>query len=178
MITSHVRLGAYTLISAVNEESQPLEFYRAHAAYFGAFQETPTARETFLLAVGDERRFPALAVSITYQGQRAGAAPSALLAAETGMLFVGAGKTLYGFDLNAPRLLWSRIVDSGFGCWSRQGDLILMSAVTEVAAWNLQGAPLWTTHLEPSCTYRVDQGMIHLDVINQPSTFSLAHGIA
>ena len=53
---------------------------------------------------------------------------------------------------------------------------MLMAAELEFAAWDIHGAKLWTTFVEPPWTYRVEGDLVHLDVMGNMSSFPLAAG--
>ena len=56
------------------------------------------------------------------------------------------------------------------------GDIVIMSAELEVAAFSLAGLKLWTTFVEPPWTYRIDGDVIELDVMGKIRRFPLRGG--
>jgi hypothetical protein len=108
----------------------------------------------------------------------AGCYPGILLAPETSVLFLGAGERLLAYNLQGPDRLWEDQADTGFHVWQRHEDLVVMSAELELAAWDLQGVKRWSTFVEPPWEYRVDGGMVHLEVMGIPSSFPLMAGPA
>ncbi len=52
-----------------------------------------------------------------------------------GTLFVGVGERVLVYDLLAPRRLAEDGADTGFHGWEQHGDVVLMSAELELAAW-------------------------------------------
>lgn len=100
-----------------------------------------------------------------------------LLVTELGILFMGAGERLLAYDCsNTPRRLWMDQADTGFWSWSRYGDVVLMSAELEFAAWSIEGVKLWSTFVEPPWTYTVAQGKINLDVMGRHTSFLIEKG--
>jgi hypothetical protein len=80
----------------------------------------------------------------------------ALIVPETDRLFLGAGERLLCYDLVKPARLWEDSADCGFWFWSRWGDVVIMGAETELAAWNIDGQKLWTRFVDPPWEYRVE----------------------
>jgi hypothetical protein len=64
----------------------------------------------------------------------------------------------------------------GFWAWRRHGEVVLMSAEIELAAWTLVGVMIWTMSVEPPWTYEVADGMVRLDVMGTISSFPLESG--
>ena len=97
---------------------------------------------------------------------------------ETNLMLIGAGERLLAYDLEHPRQLWEDQAEMGFWGFQRYGDVIVMSAELELAAWTLQGRKLWTTFVEPPWTYEVQQGVIQVDVMGVLRRFDLHAGPA
>lgn len=98
---------------------------------------------------------PDLILSLGFEpGPKYGLHPGVLLVPETKRLFVGAGTTLLAYDLLYPRRLWEDAADFGFWSWKRHGNVVLMSAELELAAWDLEGEKLWSAPVEPPWDYR------------------------
>jgi hypothetical protein len=74
------------------------------------------------------------------------------------------------------RRLWEDVTDFGFWGWRRHGDIVLMSAETELAAWDVSGRKLWTTFVEPPWSYKVLSDRLDLDVMGQKSSFDVRTG--
>ena len=91
------------------------------------------------------------------------------------MLFVGAGERSLAYDLAYPARLWEDVVDY-FCRWARYGEVVIMEAELELAAWNLQGTKLWTTVVEPPWSYEVTDDVLGLDIMGVKSEFSLRRG--
>jgi hypothetical protein len=51
-----------------------------------------------------------------------------------------------------------------------------MSAVIELAAWDLEGRKLWTTFVEPPWEYAARAGVVALDVMGTNSEFPARTG--
>lgn len=107
---------------------------------------------------------------------RSGFMPGVALALETGVLFFGAGSKVWGFQLPTGKPLWQEDVPKGFLAWARHADVIVMSGELELAAWNLRGHKLWSTHVEPPWKYAVDGETVTLDVQGKPYEFALRRG--
>ena len=129
------------------------------------------------LAVGDPNRWPFLVVAQRcIPGEDATFHPGALLVPETKVLFVGGGERLLAYDLSTPSRLWMDTADTGFWGWQQSGDVVLMSAELEFAAWDTVGRKLWTTFVEPPWSYEVNNRRIVLDVMGKKSEFDLVGG--
>ena len=111
-----------------------------------------------------------------YPGPEAGFQPGVLIVPETNILFIGAGTRLLAYDLALAKRLWQDEANTGFWCWRRHADLILMSAELEFAAWGLKGEKLWSTFVEPPWTYSVANDTVVLDVMGQVSRFPTRQG--
>ena len=109
-------------------------------------------------------------------GPSSGFHPGIALILETNILFLGAGCVVQAFDLNTPKKLWQDTADTGFWGWARYGNIVLMSAELELAAWDTQGRKLWTTFVEPPWSYRVLNDVVHLDAMGALSSFDILKG--
>lgn len=56
------------------------------------------------------------------------------------------------------------------------GDVVVMSAELELAAWTVTGHKLWTAFVEPPWDYSVEDDQILLDVMGRRSRFGILHG--
>lgn len=99
-----------------------------------------------------------------------------LLVPETHLLFVGIHESVLAYDLRAPTRLWSDTADTGFHEWRRYGQVVLMAAELEMAAWDIQGRKLWSAFVEPPYDYTIVEDTLHLTVMGVSSTFPLARG--
>jgi len=61
--------------------------------------------------------------------------------------------------------------DVGFLSWRQHGDVILMSAELELAAWTTDGTKLWRTFVEPPWSYAMVDDDVHLDVMGERTRF-------
>lgn len=120
--------------------------------------------------------WPFLVVAQGFYPVGAGFEPGLLLDPERHRLFIGAGERIVAYDLCGPRRLWVDAADTGFWGWAQHGDVIVMSAELELAAWTAEGEKLWTTFVEPPWTYRVEGPMVLLDVMGQLRSFPLRGG--
>jgi hypothetical protein len=129
------------------------------------------------LAVGRPNQWPFLVIAQRcIPGEDATFHPGALLVPETNILFVGGGERLLAYHLAAPCRLWTDTANTGFWGWDRCGDVVLMSAELEFAAWDTHGRKLWTTFVEPPWSYGTNEGKILLEVMGNRSTFDLSAG--
>ena len=119
--------------------------------------------------------WPFLCVAQRYC-REGGGNPGVLLLPETDILLIGAGERLLAYDLHGPTRLWEDHADTGFHEWQRHGDVVVMSAELELAAWDLRGVKRWSTFVEPPWAYRVEGGMVYLDVMGTVSSFPLLAG--
>lgn len=155
----------------------PLIFdrYVEHARLVERF--TLETRSVCCLTVGRAREpWPFLVVAQGFFPSGGGFNPGFLLAAETQRLFLGAGERLVAYDLMLPRRLWTDTAESGFWGWEQHGDVILMAAELELAAWTSAGEKLWTMFVEPPWGYVVENGSVLLDVMGRKSQFSIRAG--
>ena len=102
--------------------------------------------------------------------------PSALFVEETNVLFYGAGERVLAYALDPLMQLWVDSTDCGVWGWSRRGDVVLMSAVLELVAFDIRAKKLWSAFVEPPWTYEVDGDAVHLDVMGKKSVFSIHRG--
>jgi hypothetical protein len=121
--------------------------------------------------------WPLLCVTLRYD-REGGGDPGALLVAETGLLFIGAGERLLAYELHGPTRLWEDHADTGFHAWQRHDDLVVMAAELELAAWDVRGVKRWSTFVEPPWSYQVEGPLVRLDVMGIWSSFPLASGPA
>jgi L-alanine-DL-glutamate epimerase-like enolase superfamily enzyme len=122
--------------------------------------------------------WPFLVVAQGYAPAGYGFYPGVLLVPDTKRLFIGAGERLLGYALDPPARLWEDRADMGFWNWRRHGEVVLMSAELELAAWDVHGRKLWTTFAEPPWGYTVENGTVQLDVMGEKRSFSLSSGPA
>ena len=120
--------------------------------------------------------WPALFVAQRYSPDGGGFNPGVLIVPETRLVLIGAGERLLAYELNGLERLWEDATNFGFWWWDRQGEVILMAAELELAAWNLNGQKLWSMFVEPPWSYSVQNGVIQLDVMDNLSSFPLATG--
>jgi hypothetical protein len=102
--------------------------------------------------------------------------PNVLVVPETDRLFLGVGERLLGYDLLQPARLWEDATMCGMYDWTRHGDVILMSAELELAAWDITGRKLWSAWAEPPWHYTVEGAAVVLDVMGAVSRFDLRTG--
>ena len=125
---------------------------------------------------GHNDGWPFLVVAQTFSPASAGFNPGAILIAETDLLMVGAETRLLAFSLSPPSLLWEDDTSFGFWGWERHGDIVVMAAELEMAAWDINGDKLWSRYVEPPWTYSVKEGNVRLDIMGYQSEFPLITG--
>jgi hypothetical protein len=168
------------LCSAPEIPSHYYTYYHDRARLTHEIDLEKAGCERCFLAVhkaGEDR--PLLAVAQGYwPGIQVGFHPGLILIPETHLLLIGAGERLLAYDLAAPQRLWEDRAEMGFWSWARHGNIILMSAELELAAWDIGGSKLWTTFVEPPWDYTVRDDVICVDVMGRSSAFPLRSGPA
>lgn len=178
-----VTIAGYTL-SIAEGTPDPDDVSCAHAELKERFEVTKgrTPEGAVHVEICDEPPWPFLCVAQYYwPGHWAGCYPGFLLVPETGVLFIGAGERLLAYDLRNRVRLWEDHADLGFHHWRRHDDTVVMSAETELAAWDIRGDKRWSTlqkrlWVEPPWDYRVQGGMVYLEVMGAVTAFSLIAG--
>jgi hypothetical protein len=152
--------------------------YLSHATVvdeFAAEDERTVSGYCFIGVKLGLQDWPRLVVSQRFSPAGYGFAPGVLLVPATGRLFIGAGTRLLGYHLDDSGA-WQRSfvdeADVGFLSWRQHGDVILMSAELELAAWTASGEKLWRTFVEPPWSYELVGDDVHLDVMGSRTTFS------
>lgn len=155
-----------------------LDFHRNQAEYV---EEVALPDEDGYVFVGVESPgddWPNLMISQTFSPAVGGFSPGVLVVPETQRVFVGAGTRLlcYRSDEGQSARQWRD--DAGIGSWGWRlhGDVVVMSAELELAAWTTAGEKLWTTFVEPPWSYSVEDSMVRLEVMGVISEFPLRRG--
>lgn len=170
-------VGEYTI--CLQSDGLPSLFneYSKRAALAEHIDLSESEGNTCYLSVAKQNMFAFLVVAQRYcPGLVGGFYPGALLVPETNILFIGAGERLLAYDLIEPKRIWEDTADVGFWGWCRHGDVIIMLAELECAAWDIKGKKLWTTFVEPPWDYSVSGEMLHLDVMGKKTSFPLDKG--
>lgn len=137
--------------------------------------ETSDEGEYSFIGIGERLAWPHLCVVLRYRDAAWLFSPGVLLVPETGIVFIGGGEHALVYDLQIPRLLWNEHAHYFWG-WQRHGDVVLMSAELEFTAWTITGEKLWSTFVEPPWEYKVENGEVLLDVMDERSAFPLDAG--
>jgi len=168
----------YRVTAALGEPRAAYAHYSDHASLSEAFDiQSPDGAYCFLSVGPADADWPTLVVQQRYSPSEAGFRPGVLIVPESQLFLIGAGTRLLAYELRPPvRRLWVDETEVGFWSWSRHGDVIVMSAETELAAWSLRGAKLWSTFVEPPWSFSVSQGRLNLDVMGKQSSFPLLAG--
>jgi hypothetical protein len=177
-------LGAYTVLVSTEPPSL-LDAYVRHAETVDDLRDGGRQSSGYvLIGISEDRAeaepsgWPQLVVIQRFAPSGAGFGPGILVTPVTRQLFVGAGTWLAGYDRRAGR--WERSFadecDTGFFSWRQHGDVVLMSAELELAAWTTTGRKLWSTFVEPPWSYRVADDQVNLDVMGSLTHFDLTRG--
>lgn len=131
---------------------------------------TSIGRDTELLA--------GLVITQRFSPAQGGFSPGVLVVPETEVVFIGAGTRLlcYRHTADGWSRLWEDATTVGFWRWRRHGDIVVMSAEIQLAAWSLTGASKWTAWVEPPWEYEIVDGTVRLDVMGTVSSFPLDVG--
>jgi hypothetical protein len=107
----------------------------------------------------------------------AGFHPGMLFVPDTHCLFVGGGTKIFAYDLSKPARLRQDDAECGFWFWRQHGDVVVMGAECEFAAWTTTGEKLWTTFVDPPWEYKVIDDVVHVtcDMLGERA-FSLRNG--
>lgn len=176
--TFHVGSDEYTVSGTIGELPVAYSEMLKRASLHDDFGVRTADGTALVIAV--ERatdKWPYMVVSQRFEpGPEAGFDPGAFLIPESHILLLGAGTRLLAYDLRTPRRLWEDVADFGFWGWKRHGDVVLMSAELELAAWDIRGNKLWSTFVEPPWSYQVRDAQITLDVMGKKSLFPIRAG--
>lgn len=178
-MTTSFRVGAanYTIEGTVGSLPSDYATVVERAVLHDDFGVTGSEGTVLAISVGSAANWPILIVSLRFEpGPDAGFIPGVFMVPERDILFIGAGTRLLAYDLRNVRRLWEDVAHTGFWGWKRHGDMIIMSAELELAAWDLSGAKKWSTFVEPPWDYAVRDGRLNLDVMGRKSSFDLVAG--
>ncbi len=175
-----VTVGPYVIaFQSLETREPPLRYVWAkqHAELIEEFDLQRSDEDFCYLVAGRSIDHPTLVLAQRHDPpEDAGFYPGVLVVPETDVLFVGAGERLLAYDLAQPARLWEDVADTAFWRWARYGEVVIMSAELELAAWNLEGTKLWTTVVEPPWSYEVTDDVLKLDIMGVKSEFSLRRG--
>jgi len=175
-VHSEVVLPPYRILASPAGLPELYDHYRKHAVLVDEIDLDSSEGTPCFFAVGRGDAL-SLVVAQRYGPAGYGFYPGLLLVPETGIVFIGAGGRILAYSLEPePRRLWVDSADCGFWSWSRHGDLVVMSAELELAAWTIAGEKRWTMFVEPPWSYTVSEGTLELDVMGSISTFPVATG--
>jgi hypothetical protein len=172
--------GVHTVGVSIGELPSIYSQYVGHADFhddLGIRDAEGTA--LCVMVSGANSDWPVLVVALRFEpGPRSSFHPGIMLLPDTDLVLIGAGTRLLAYGLSPPRRLWEDTTDVGFWGWRRHGDLVLMSAELELAAWDLTGQKLWSTFVEPPWTYEIHDDRLILDVMGRKSNFDAKMGPA
>jgi hypothetical protein len=131
----------------------------------------------FVALNGPEDKEPSLVVEGNFEAA-GGRGPGVLVVPETRQVFIGTGVALSAFDRRNGRWrqTWVDEAELGFWDWSQHGDVVLMSAELEFAAWRVDGTKLWSRFVEPPWSFVVRGDDIRLDVMGTVTNLPLHDG--
>ncbi len=175
-----VTVGPYVIAFQSLETPEPplrYEWAKQRAELLEEFDLQGSDGDFCYLVAGRSIDHPTLVLAQRHDPpEAAGFYPGVLVVPETDVLFVGAGERLLAYDLAHPARLWEDVADTAFWRWARHGEVVIMSAELELAAWNVEGTKLWTTSVEPPWGYEVTDDVLELDIMGVKSEFSLRGG--
>ena len=174
-----VTVGGYTILAATEPPALLADFLaRAHAVDEFPATDDRSSVGYFFVAVAHGSDWPQLDVTQWFSPAGYGFAPGVLVVPDTDAVFIGAGTRLLGYQLDPGG--WQRAfvdeADLGFWAWQQHGDVVVMSAELELAAWTTSCAKLWSMFVEPPWSYQVRGEEIQLDVMGKLTRFSLVAG--
>jgi hypothetical protein len=134
--------NAYRIVARLKPPPNNIQAdYRQRARLIEDFDLGNSEGGYLFVGVSDlSASWPSLVVEQRFSPCGHGFNPGILLVPESRALFIGAGSRLLAYRLGEPpRRLWEDVADVGFWSWSRHGDVVLMSAEIELAAWSIDG---------------------------------------
>jgi hypothetical protein len=173
-----ISFGEYELFCQDGDLPFMHEEYAQRATLVEDFAVADSGGESICFCAARRRGqdWPSLAITQRYSPAVAGFNPGVLVVPETDRLFLGAGRRLLAYDLSAPSRLWEDEADTGFLFWSRYGEIVVMAAELEIAAWDVRGRKLWSRFVEPPWCYRVEGASVILDVMGTVTRLDLSTG--
>ena len=143
-----ISIGRYTVSVASASGPVANDLIACHALLHDDLSD-PSTREDRWCWFAVERSTGEVLLSVTATGEATGGPDVAgiQLIPETDRLLVAAADTLACYDLAQPRRLW-RDRAFWFRRWLRCGDVLLMQAEYELAAYDLSGDRLWSTQAD------------------------------
>jgi hypothetical protein len=172
-------VGSYAVQSTVGGLPYAHDSIVSRAALAETFdldREAAEGWEPFFVSVARNDDSPRLTVTQRFFPAGYGFYPAILIVPETARLFIGAGTRVLIYDLESPRRLSTDTADTGFWGWALHGNVVVMSAELELAAWRATGEKLWTGFVEPPWTYKVFGTIVELDVMGKITRFPLETG--
>ncbi|WP_424951259.1 hypothetical protein [Deinococcus sp.] len=170
-----VQVGGYSVQLWREDEPAALALLLDGADLSEIF-ETPQDGDFFAVSISQDGAGSLLTVTQHFSPSVPGFEPGVLIVPETNLALIGAGERLLAYDLKRSVRLWEDTADVGFWWWDRAGEVILMAAELELAAWNLEGRKLWSTFVEPPWFYWLDGDTLHLNVMDYETQFPVHLG--
>ncbi len=172
-----MRIGQYTISMQSNGLPSLFEEYSKSACIVEHVKSSDSFCAPYFLSVQKNNQQPLIVITqISNLVSYACFHPGIILVPETNILFFGAGECLLAYDLTEPKRIWEDTADTGLWGWDRYGDIVIMSAELECAAWDIKGKKLWTTFVEPPWSYSFSGDTLWLDVMGKKTSFPLKEG--
>ena len=173
----NVTIDNWRLVSTIGSVPAGQGDYHSHARLADEFDLERSGELWFVGAGRASIEWPEVVVCQRFgPGPDSGFCPGALIASDVATLFLGAGIRLLAYNLQTASRLWVDEADTGFGGWRRHGNVVVMSAELELAAWTTEGDKLWTTFVEPPWSYDADDTTLRLEVMGNVTRFDLLRG--
>ena len=169
-------IGPYLIQTGQGKLPELYPEYARRAILSDEFDLQNAERTHCFVSVARASVWPQLVVAQTFSPSAGGFEPGVLLVQETETLFIGAGERPLAYRLGPFERLWEDTCDMGFWGWEQHGEVVLMRAELELAAWDCFGKKLWSTFVEPPWDCVVKDDRIQLDVMGDKSEFDLAKG--
>ncbi len=174
-----VHVGEWMVIVA-REQPTSLDAYLDHAGLADDISRGDPEDDGYMFVgvCGPGEDGPSLVVSGTYDPASGGFEPGILIVPSTDRVFIGAGSRAVSYRRDAAgwRRDWEIEVDVGFWGWRQHGNVVVMLAELEMAAWSSDGTRLWSTFVEPPWSYTVAGETVRLDVMGSVTEFPLPTG--
>ena len=171
-----VCIDDYRILAEVGSLPPIYDSYKKEASLAEEMNLDGNGDLAFIAVQAGQEGWPKLCLALRYEGHSGNFFPGVLVVPETKVVFIGAGASMWAYDLQRSQRIWEDSTEPGFWAWYRYGDTILMTAELEFAAWSTRGAKLWSTFVEPPWDFGVAGDMIELDVMGTTSHFSLVNG--
>ena len=166
----------YKIVVQLSERPVTYDLWLQHAKYFDVADLTKEGTPVYIgISQGKGWHEDVIAFSadpVDYGGFY----PGFLLVAETDTFFIGAGTVIKIYDLKNHKKVFQKELSVGFWGWERFGEYVVMLEELEFGIYDLSGAQLWSTFVEPPWTYKIDNDIITLDVMDETTRRNIKTG--